>query len=423
MITQLYQRYVLAALTLVFTLNYLDRGLIVLLLEPIRKDLQLTDTQLGFLTGIAFGLFYATLGIPIARWADRGNRVSITSIAIALWGLTVMSCLFVTNFLQLVSARIAAAVGEAGCMPPTYSLLGSYFPKPAERTRAMSVYWLATPVSSLFSFLIGGWLNERYGWRMTFFIMGIPALLVAILFKLTVVEPRADPQKERSSPPQLRMSKVLGILWRQPTARHLSIALILLFTLGLGLSPWYAAFMIRSHALSVPDVGFWLGIIFGGGGAIGILGGGHVAAGRFADDEGGQLRLSGVLIACLFPCLGLFLLSGSTPLALLGLALLVTGFNTIFGPAFALMQRLVAEQMRATTIAVVMLLANLIGMGLGPQIVGVLSDLLKPSFGIESLRYAMLLTSFLALWSGYHFWQAGRTVQADVLDGVRSMSP
>ena len=134
--------YLLSIVTLIYGLNYLDRGLIVLLLQPIKDDLRLSDTQLGFLTGIAFALFYATLGLPIARWADRGNRVTITSAAIGLWGATVMSCVFVTNFVQLLLARVAAAVGEAGCMPPTYSLVGDYFPSPTQRARAMAVYWL-----------------------------------------------------------------------------------------------------------------------------------------------------------------------------------------------------------------------------------------------------------------------------------------
>jgi len=187
-----YKHYVLGVLTFVYTLNYLDRNLIVLLLQPIKTDLHLSDTQLGFLTGIAFGLFYATLGLPIARWADRGNRVTITSLAIGVWGATVMSCVLVANFAQLVLARIAASVGEAGCMPPTYSLLGSYFPKPVERTRAMSVYWLASPLSALVSFAAGGILAQRFGWRVTFFLMGLPALIAAVLVKATVFEPRAN---------------------------------------------------------------------------------------------------------------------------------------------------------------------------------------------------------------------------------------
>jgi MFS family permease len=168
MFSDAYKRYVLGTLTLVYTLNYLDRGLIILLLQPIKEDLHISDTQLGFVTGIAFALFYATLGLPIARCADRGNRVTITSIAIGLWGGTVMLCLFVTNFVHLVFARIAAAIGESGCMPPTYSLVGDYFPAPAERTRAMATYWLASPVALLISLVAGGWLNERYGWRVTF---------------------------------------------------------------------------------------------------------------------------------------------------------------------------------------------------------------------------------------------------------------
>lgn len=142
MFTQRHKGYVLSILTLVYTLNYLDRGLITLLLPNIQADLKLSDTQLGFLTGIAFGLFYATLGVPMARWSDRGDRAGITSLAIGVWGLTVMACLFVTNFTQLVIARVAAAVGEAGCMPPTYSLVGDYFQAPTERTRAMSIYML-----------------------------------------------------------------------------------------------------------------------------------------------------------------------------------------------------------------------------------------------------------------------------------------
>src|ERR1700677_3032404 len=151
MFSEAYKRDVLGALTFVYALNYLDRGLILLLLQPIKDDLHLSDTQLGLLTGLAFGLFYATLGLPMARWADRGNRPTITAIAIAMWGATVMSCVLVTNFVQLVLARIAAAVGEAGCMPTTYSLLGDYFPAPAERTRAMSIYWLASPLAALAS--------------------------------------------------------------------------------------------------------------------------------------------------------------------------------------------------------------------------------------------------------------------------------
>lgn len=413
--TKRYSAYVLGALTLTCSLNYLDRGLVILLLQPIKEDLHLSDTQLGFLTGIAFGLFYATLGVPIARWADRGNRVTISALAIALWGVTVMSCVFVANFAQLALARVAAAVGESGCMPPTYSLVGDYFPQPAARTRAMSVYMLASPLASLVSFALGGRLNEAYGWRVTFFLMAIPALLVAIILKTTVREPRT--QRVVMSTPtdnSPRMIDILSNLFRQHSSRHLCIAIILLFTMGFGLGPWYAAFMIRSHGMGTASLGLWLGLIFGAGGMTGILFGGYVTARWFARDEGGQMRVSALMIAAMVPCFALFLLAPGKGAALLGLAAVVLVSNSFFAPTFALLQRLVVEETRATTLALVMLLANLFGMGVGPQVVGVLSDRLAPLLGADSLRYAMLLMSCVALWGAYHFWQAGKSVATDL---------
>lgn len=388
-----------------------------LLLEPIKKDLQLSDTQLGFLTGIAFGLFYALLGVPIARWADRGNRVTITSMAIALWGATVMSCLFVTNFVQLAGARVAAAMGEAGCMPPTYSLVGDYFPRSAERTRAMAIYMLASPLSSVVGYIGGGWIGQRYGWRIAFFVAGIPALLVAVAVKATVREPRAQVHEKQKVQRQ-RLIAVVNTLWERRSTRHLSAAIILLLTMGLGLGPWYAAFMIRNHSMDTAGLGVWFGVIFGVCGTIGILLGGYVASRWYALDDRGQMRLSAFVVASQVPCYVLFLLVPSKLCALIALAPLIMQFNFILAPAFALMQRLVGNDMRATAIAVVMLLANLVGMGIGPQVVGILSDLLRPFSGNNSLRYAMLVMSLISLWAAKHFWLVGETVKTDLLDAA-----
>jgi MFS family permease len=409
-----YKRYVLATLTVVYTLNFLDRAVLILLLEPIKKDLLLSDTQLGFITGIAFALFYGTLGIPLARWADRGDRVTLTAAAIALWGITVMSCLWVRTFAQLVVARIAAAVGEAGCMPPTYSLLGDYFPAARERTRAMAIYWLANPLSALVSFIVGGWLNEHYGWRVTFFVLGLPALVVALVVKLSIKEPRGRASKPREASARPAYREVLLVLWRQRSARHLGAAIILLFMMGIGLGQWFAAFMIRTHHMSTGELGTWLGLILGLGGIVGIVLGGYGPRhGRLADERS-QMRLCAIMIAALVPCSVAFLLLPRRELALLALVPWAVVLNYFFGPAFALMQRLVREDMRATTLAIVMLLANLIGMGAGPQLVGILSDALAPTFGADSLRYAMLAISLVAFWSAAHFWQVGKHVAADL---------
>jgi MFS family permease len=411
-----YKRYALFVLTLVFTLNYTDRALFALLLEPIRRDLHLSDTQLGVLTGIAFALFYATLGVPIARWADRGNRATIASVAIGLWGITVTGCLFVTNFVQLLTARTAAAIGESGCMPPTYSLLGDYFPGPAERVRAMSIYWLANPLAGIIGFLGGGALNAVYGWRVTFFLMGIPGLILAILVKLTIREPRMQTNLRPAVRAEgLALPHVLRTLWNQRASRHLILAIVLFFTMALGLAPWYAAFMMRSHGMGTAQLGLWLGIIFGVGGAAGTVSGGYVAARWFVNNERGQLRLSALTTAFLIPCFGAFLMLPQRHYALIALLPLIMALNFLIGPTFALLQRLVPDEIRATSLALVMLLSNLIGMGVGPQLVGIVSDLLRPVAGDNSLRYAMLAMSVVALGAAYQFLVTERTVEEDLL--------
>jgi MFS family permease len=414
MFTNVYRRYVLATLTLVYTLNSLDVPLMTLLLQPIKTELGLSDGQLGFLTGIAFALFYATLGVPIARWVDRGNRVTITSVAVGLWGAAVMLCVLVGSFGQLVLARMAAAVGASGSMPPTYSLLGDYFPAAAERTRAMAIYMLSGPLAPLISFVAGGWLNEHYGWRIALFAAGVPGILFAMLVRMTIREPRTIADVSNLPRPVPPTAEVLATLWNQRATRHLTVAIILFYAEGLGLSPWVAAFMMRSHGMGTSDLGVWLGLIWGVGGIVGVLLGGHLSELWFAGDERRQMRLVALLTASLVPGYLLLLYVPRKEQALIVMVPLMMVANSVFGPTFALLQRLVVDEMRATALAIVMLLANLIGMGVGPQMVGTLSDLLVPFTGIDSLRYAMMTVSLLALCSAYHFWKVGKTVKADL---------
>jgi MFS family permease len=410
-----YKAYALGAMTAVYTLNLVDRGLMMLLLQPIKEDLQLSDTQLGLLTGIAFGLFYATVGVLIARWADRGNRVTITSVSIGLWGLTVMACLLVTTYSQMVVARIAAAVGESGCKPPTYSLVGDYFPEADERARAMAIYISGNSLSALVAYIAGGWLNERYGWRIAFFLAGTLGLLLAVVFKLTIVEPRLrnDSQcmTQRRSPP---LMSVMAVLWQKQSLRYLTLALILLYTVALGLGPWQAAFMIRQHGMGTAELGVWLGLISGVSGVAGTLFGGYVASRFFADNERAQMRLSALAVATILPWFVAFLMLPQKHHALMALIPLMVVFVIFLGPTYALLHRLVADDMRATIMAAVMLLANLVGMGIGPQLVGILSDALRPGFGDDSLRYAMLTLSVVALGSAWSFWRAGLTIRDDL---------
>jgi predicted MFS family arabinose efflux permease len=409
-----HKRYVLGVITAVYTVSLLDRGLIMLLLQPIKQDLHLTDTQLGFLTGLAFGVFYATLGVPIARWADRSDRVTISSLSIGLWGLTCMACLFVGNYTQLVFARIAAAVGEAGCKPPTYSLVGDYFPDAAARPRAMAVYLTGGSLASLLSFALGGWVSERLGWRSAFVLAGVCGPVLALLTRLTIRDPRSTKRSGSGEFPTLR--DVFRDLWRQRSFRHLSAALILISSMGLGLGPWYAAFMIRTHGMGTSELGVWLGLTFSIGGVAGVLLGGHVASRSLAASERGQLRLGALAIASTVPLYVVFLTVQQRYIALGSLLPLMVVLFVCLGPVYALMQRLVRDEMRATGLAIVLLLANLIGMGVGPQAVGILSDLLAPTLGRDSLRIAMLAMSMVSIWAGYHLWRAGRTVEADLAE-------
>jgi predicted MFS family arabinose efflux permease len=282
----------------------------------------------------------------------------------------------------------------------------------------MSFYMLANPLSVLLSFVLGGWLASFQGWRMTFFLMGIPALFVAALVKLTIRDPRAastgGPESAAARQSLPSFSRVLADLWHRRAARHLTAALILLLTLGAGLGPWYAIFLTRYHGLALDTLGYSLGLIFSGGGFLGIWLGGRLSGRLFAYDEQRQMRTIALAVAAQFPAFILFLFLRQTTAALGALAVVWMLFNFSIAPTFALLQQLVTRHSRATSIAMVMMLSNLIGMGLGPQIVGLLSDVLRPAFGPDSLRYSMSTLSLVGCWAAYHFWQVGRTVSTDL---------
>jgi MFS family permease len=420
MFSTAYKRYALAALTTLYTVNHFDRGLMGLLLQPIKEDLQLSDTELGFLTGIAFALFYATLGVPIGRWADRGNRVTITCLTMALWSLTNMTLIFVTSFAQLLFVRIFAAIGDAGCKPLTYSLLGDYFPGAAERTRAMYIWWLSGPVAALIVWTAAGWLNERYGWRNAFFIAGLLGLPLAALVKWSLIEPRTRiPAVEAHTAPAVPLQAVFALLWRQPSCRHLILALILMFTIGVGAGTWQAAFMIRRHGMGTAELGTWMGLIAGLGGIVSTLLGRYVVGRWFATNDRGQMLLSAAALALGAPIFIGFLMAQSKQQALLALLLQTLVFGAFLISPYVMMQRLVPDGMRATVLMIVMFLANLIGMGAGPLLVGSMSDLLTPTLGVDGLRYAMMIMSVGWLWASYHFTRVARTIDEDLRNAAR----
>jgi MFS transporter, Spinster family, sphingosine-1-phosphate transporter len=422
-----YKNYLLTLLMLVLAFNYVDRLALGMILQDIKTDLSLTDTQLGLLTGIAFALFYATMGIPIARWADRGNRVTIISLTTALWSAAVALCGAATGFVQLLLIRIGVAVGEAGCIPPAHSLIADHFSR-AERPRAMARYMLGGPLALTVGYFSAGWLNELYGWRATFVMVGLPGLILAALVRFTLKEPRqlqvafaANPETgavvdgaggaHSSNPSYTQVVKTLGA---NAAFRHLLLCFSVWAFFGYGILQWQPSFFVRSHGLQTGELGVWMAAVYGIGGGLGVYVGGEWAARYAAGNERLQLSVCAIAFA-LFAVLNMCTyLAADQRLAFASLGLAVFGMNIAQGPILATMQTLIPPRMRATSIALVYLFSNLIGMGLGPLVAGSLSDALQPWLGHESLRYSLVILSPGYFWAAWHLWRASRTVVRDL---------
>lgn len=415
-----YKHYVLSILLVVMAFNFVDRLALAVVTQDIKTELALSDTQLGLLTGIAFALFYSVMGIPIARWADRGNRVTIISLTTALWSVAVMLCGFIGNFFHLMLIRIGVAVGEAGCIPPAHSLIADYFSR-AERPRAVAIYMMGAPLSAVFGYFLAGWLNEIYGWRAMFVILGLPGLGLAALAWFTLREPRLakpaapDPRTSVTTQlPQPRLAEVFRVLWMSTSYRHLLMCFSVMSFFSAGSLQWNPTFFIRSYGLQTGELGTWFAVIYGLGGIFGVLCGGELAS-RFApNNERLQLKLSGLAYLGFGVFSAAVYLSSNYHWAFAFLTIGAIGGYLTTGPLFATLQTLVPGRMRATSLAIMYLFSNLIGVGLGPLIVGVLSDALRPLFGEESLRYALLALCPGYLWAALHIWRASRSIAEDL---------
>ncbi len=418
------KNYLLLLLTVIMVFNYVDRLALGLLQQEIKVQLDLSDTQLGVLTGIAFALFYAVMGIPIARWADRGNRVTIITITTGLWSIAVALCGAATSFVQLLLFRVAVAVGEAGCHPPAFSLIADYFDR-AERPRAVARYTLGWSFAVLIGFFVAGWLNELYGWRMTFAILGTPGVALALLAALTLHEPRQQRSREADrgqesatatepGEPAPHLREVLRTLWFNKTFRHLLMCFSLSYFFGNGIMQWQPSFFTRTHGLSTGELGTWFALVYGVGGLLGTYVGGELAWRYAANNERLQFVSTAILYLVLAPLAAAVYLVPDYRVSLAVLAIYAISAASVSGPLFAATQTLVPPRMRAMSIAIVLFFANLIGLGLGPLAAGVLSDSLHPTLGQESLRYALLALCPGYIWCAWHLWRASRTITASV---------
>lgn len=408
-----YLRYALGLLCTVYVVNFVDRQILAILLPSIKAELSLTDTQLGLLSGTAFGLFYATLGVPIARLADRVSRKWVITVCLSLWSGMTALCGSAGGFTSLLAFRVGVGVGEAGGSPPAHSLISDYFP-PSLRATALAIFSLGVPFGILVGFLAGGWLSESLGWRRAFLVVGLPGLLLAGLVALTLREPpRGHSEGLHSDAATPTALDVIRFLWSAPTFRHLSLASGLYAFVGYSVINWVPSFLIRTHQMTSGEVGAWLALIVGVGGGIGNYLGG-VLADRFgARDERRRALVPAIAMAFAAPFSLVIYTTQSATLALVFLVL-PTGLGLMYqAPAFAITQSLATPKMRATAAAVLLFVINIIGLALGPLATGALSDALEPRFGTDSLRWALLIVSSLFVWSALHFYLASRTLARD----------
>lgn len=404
----------LGVLLVVYIFNFLDRQIVTILAEPIAKDLGLSDTQIGVLTGLSFALLYSTLGLPIARLADRPrtDRVKLIAAAVAVWSLATALCGGARSFAQLAIARVFVGVGEAGGTPPAHSLITHVAP-PEKRARAFAIYQLGPPIGGLIGMVLGGALAGSVGWRMAFVIVGLPGLVLAVLVILLLRDPR------RSGGPSLQAQPLpLGEALRQIVASR--AMRLLLATAGFasfatyGVLIWTTIFFQRSHGLTPAETGLWFGLVNGIGSILGVWLGGQIGDRHRARGKQHLLTIPALaqLLSVPFLLAALLVPDWRVSMVLLFPAIVLNWLYV--APYYSAVQGLVPPATRAVASAAILFMQNLIGLGLGPVLLGFCSDLLKPAYGTESVRYVLFIAGLVSLIAGALLWRARKYLPAEL---------
>ncbi|MFK7888331.1 MAG: spinster family MFS transporter [Gammaproteobacteria bacterium] len=407
-----YRLFVMGMLVLVYTFNFIDRQIIGILAVPIKADLGLNDTQLGLMGGLAFALFYTTLGIPIALLADRMNRTWILSVSLALWSLMTALCGTVTNFWQLFLARLGVGVGEAGGVAPAYSMICDYYPAP-QRARALSAYSFGVPIGSALGIIFGGLIASKVDWRYAFFAVGIAGVVLAPIFKLTVREPLRGQFDEGMRSEPVAFAESFSVLLGKPSFWLMAVGASFSSMMGYGLFFWLPSFFVRSFDMTLLNASLFYGTILLFGGLVGIW-----LGGMLADRLGASRKTAYVLVPA-----GAFLATAPFYLAaVLSNQLWLTFFLMLvptalglawLGPVLSAIQHVVVPSMRATASAVFLLVINLIGLGVGTAALGWLSDLLEARYAEDSLRYAIVAGTVFYLIAALLLYLASKYLERD----------
>lgn len=413
-------RTMLWILLIVYIFNFLDRQIVNILAEPIKGDLGLSDTQLGLLAGPAFAVFYALLGIPIARYADKqgSNRVRLISLSLAIWSAMTAVCGLAQNFVQLLFARIGVGVGEAGCTPAAHSLIADSV-APEKRSSAIAFYGLGVPVGSLLGLIIGGIVNDLYGWRVALMLVGAPGLLLALVVLFVMREPRHNRPAEAAAAAAAPLStgEAMREIFASRAFVYILIAASVTAFLGYGKGLWTISFFIRSHGLSTTEAGLSMAVVLGLAGVLGTWLGGKLADTFGARDKRHILTFPayGMAIAAPILFLGYLMEDWRVAVALLVVPTILNA--AYYGPAYGCVQGLVQPRARAVAASIMLFGQNLIGLGLGPFLFGVMSDALQPVAGQESVRWVLYGAAWLGLIPAFFFWRASLRLQAELKSG------
>jgi MFS family permease len=403
----------LAVLFLVSTSNFVDRNIISVLLEPIKAEFGVSDTLLGLLTGISFAVFYATLGIPVARLADRGNRKIIITLSLTIWSVMTALCGLAQSFWQLALARVGVGAGEAGALPPAQSLIADYF-GPTRCARALAIFMSSSMCGYLLGFVAGAHIATMYGWRAAFLIVGLPGLALAVLVHFVLHEPRTLPQFRPLPGSQESLGATFRALAAKRSFVYLVIAMVIYFLIAYGGIVFLPSYMVRVLKVTLAEVGTAYGAVTAAGSIVGTVLGGFVTD-----------RLSKRNIAWLswWPALGLvlcwplyegMLLAPTFAIALTFAGLAGIMLNAAVPAMFACLHAICGSARRAMAVAVVFFFANLLGLGLGPVLAGAMSDAFSAVYGPVGIRYALLIVFVLLLPCAWLLVKSARHVATDV---------
>lgn len=379
-------------LTLVYVLNYMDRQILAVLIEPVKAEIALTDTEVGLLTGTLFAIFYSFITIPIAMLADRTNRIRIVAAGCFLWSIFTGLTGFAGSFAALALARIGVAFGEAGGVAPSLSVLGDYF-SPRRRVIAIALFTCSSPMGILAGAMAGGLISAAYGWRMVFIVAAVIGIVVApILLWLAPEPPRGNFERRAIPAKAPSLGETIMLFFRLPTLGWMAIACGFFAMIGNGLITWMPAVLMRGYGAGPQDIALYYGPVVGISLMIGLFSSGTIVSWFAQRSMRAFATVPAIAMLISAPLFALALTADTWQMVLVWMFVPVALINFVVPPALAAVQNLAPPEARSTASAILMLVLNLVGIGLGPLLVGVVSDSLSAEMGDDGLRYAMIVS-------------------------------